>query len=340
MYICRDVWGIASDALHLLRRLTQYPVVRGMLATPGLVESLGGIVPGIVDGSGAPQLIRNLTRTQTVLSFADLMDDAEDEPDLLPFPLFGIDESGEVGSDKSSQETDVIAAAIDLEDDNDGAGSENEDVVDKLLFESAQLRRPRQRQRALGDYYSVGILTPLWRTFVDELLELPAFIAFGPTPVNTPGEAEVLERLADRDNVLFDLLRPLLAARGSLAGTNTLWNEVTIEMAVRILELAIYYDVRPVIVCLAWYVCSNVGKDGVTLSNDDLDRLAVMYSEGWGQYLPTTDAKRAVNRMLAAILLLHLDTVDVVGAVGPDIEPFSAVATRLFQNPIDPRACR
>ncbi|KAJ2714039.1 hypothetical protein H4R19_001937 [Coemansia spiralis] len=548
MRACRDVWGIVSDALSLLRRLTQYPAARAVLAAPAHVAGLGALLPGILDGSGVPQLVRDLTRANAAPAVADYTYDVEDEPDLLPFPVVGIDGPSEPPSDKSSQETTGADA---------GDGATDSDVFDKLLHESARLRRMRPRPpRALDEYYGARMLGPLWAAHIDELLRLPAHIAFGPPPADPPGGPRVLERLADHTGVLYSVLTPLLAARDRLAAPAALWpalatavppaaiaaalaevhppdaatrlcvsaalvlselaagpsdaasavaaaivahlvpaaasaaaaggadrgrcttallflawrqrrqlvrhlaaaaaclqtvaghmlaelaqdrpllaacglagssssgledlpagahpdlialtgqpagqpvvssmrllvrhsavfqamfagpfaescavqqggrrfalqcdhaalaslvavlhrcvfaahhsqlvdRALTVDAAVRILELALYYDLRPAIAPLLAHLCTALAADEPpALEPATLDRLALMHTEPWDHHLPSTPpAALAAGRLLTAVILLHLDALDLRCVIGPDPAPFAAAATRLFQDP-------
>ncbi|KAJ2807809.1 hypothetical protein H4R21_000337 [Coemansia helicoidea] len=216
MRLCRDVWGIASDALSLLRRLAQYPPARALLAAPGHIAGLGGLLPGILDRSGVPQLVRDLTHACAAPAVADYAFDVEDRPDLLPFPVVGIDDPGGPPSEKSSQETDIAAAA-------DDAASSDGDVVDKLLHESARLRSIGQRPRMLDEYFSARMLGPLWAAHIDELLRLPSHVAFGPPGGCEPNLARTTERLTDHADMLYSMLTPLLAVRASLAAPAALW---------------------------------------------------------------------------------------------------------------------
>ncbi|KAI7825043.1 hypothetical protein BX661DRAFT_185170 [Kickxella alabastrina] len=99
-----------------------------------------------------------------------------------------------------------------------------------------------------------------------------------------------------------------------------------------VLDLAIYYDMRPVVALLAWHFSTKTASH-TAFSGDTLAILAAVFGESWDSFLLGDKAAEcAVRRSLAAIMILHLDEVDVVGVIGDSSDPLSDYAEFLFSS--------
>ncbi|KAJ2326910.1 hypothetical protein IWW51_002034 [Coemansia sp. RSA 2702] len=547
LYVCRDVWGIASDSLRMLQQIIRYSAVRKAFVDLGLVGELSTVVCDLIAKQNIPQLVSQVLETYDKPDTPSLTPPEPDDVDPLTSAFLELSEKLDLVTSHRAKPT--------TDQDGNGDGDMPTDVVEKLLLESAQQRKPVAKQRELSEYYSLDILAHLWTALVNELLTLPVSIAFHPL-ANKEGcysydslaarQADVLEWLADDDDVLFDTLIPLLAVKEHLASSNWLWKAVesaapfdvisgplttamsadsaphmcvsaalvlpelsTADMSctarrtvtmilecligglkadenyqrcaaalmlmawrqrtlidrhiresvvclqlavsqvlastassrplvarlddstgadlillsgsgmgtddqpirtsltlltrhssvfdamfagdfsetsavrsgvqhfrlhdnhealaglvailhkctivsdfaradcrllrgeiraeyelpaiVRILALAIFYDARPAIVLLSWYLC-ELADDIHALPDDSLALLATMFTENWRLYLPSVDCAQAVSRLLAALLLFHVDRIDIVDATEANPELFAAAATHIFQT--------
>ncbi|KAJ2850600.1 hypothetical protein IWW36_001781 [Coemansia brasiliensis] len=224
LHVCRDVWGIALDALHLLRRISHYKGVRQKFIDHGLVEKLGIVVSDLTARRNMPKLLI-FAENQKRITY-----EKEEAADPTLLSLI-----------KLSEDLDLEFASEDIVNNSTG-----NDMVSKLLHESAQQRLPVAKQHEIGEYYSIGILSKLWTAFFDELLKLPVDIAFWPLMASGPRgsidpqtlithQAAVLEWLSDKDNVLFDALTPLLRAKEHLAHSNALWQAVEHSIPLKVI---------------------------------------------------------------------------------------------------------
>ncbi|KAJ2451773.1 hypothetical protein EV183_003368 [Coemansia sp. RSA 2336] len=217
-HVCRDIWGIASDALHLLRRISHYENVRRMFIEHGLVDKLGIVVGDLIARQNMPKLLV-FQSPQKQITYKDTAD-----PALLSLI-------------KLSEDLDLEFPSEDIVDN-----ISESDMVSKLLHESAQQKLPVAKQQEISKYYSIDILSKLWTAFFDELLKLPVDIAFWPlmsggTPI--AHQAAVQEWLSDKDSVLFDTLTPLLRTKEHLAQPNALWQAVEHSIPLNVLVSAI-----------------------------------------------------------------------------------------------------
>ncbi|KAI9474389.1 hypothetical protein BX667DRAFT_498629 [Coemansia mojavensis] len=223
LYVCRDVWGIASDALHLLRRISRYESVRQMFIEHGLVDKLGIVVSDLIARQNMPKLLV-FPSPQKQITCKEAAD-----PTLLSLIKLNEDLNLEFSSEDTSLESDMVS---------------------KLLHESAQQKLPVAKQQEIDKCYSVDILSKLWTTFFDELLKLPVDIAFWPLMYSGPRgaidpqmliahQAAVLEWLSDKGSVLFDTITPLLRTKEHLAQSNALWQAVEHSIPLKVLVAAI-----------------------------------------------------------------------------------------------------
>ncbi|KAJ1780919.1 hypothetical protein LPJ67_005700, partial [Coemansia sp. RSA 1938] len=90
--VCRDVWGIASDSLHLLQRMLHHAVVRRAFVDLGLIDELMSVVCDIIARQNIPKLILRILRV------LDLPND-EPKPDPLGSMLLKISDDLDLVSD-------------------------------------------------------------------------------------------------------------------------------------------------------------------------------------------------------------------------------------------------
>ncbi|KAJ2803533.1 hypothetical protein H4R20_002854 [Coemansia guatemalensis] len=220
--IYRDVWGISNGSLRFLKHATRYRVVRRAFMELDLAPRLCEVIAPLLSGSGTPELILSikddamLSRTKPPLPEDEVM-----QHDSLSFPLLELGENIDSASDDGCEkDDDCLGTGIELhsssEDSADGG------MIERLLLESAQQRKPISKQRPLDEYYSTSLLAPMWSEYTDQLLALPASIAFGSEPGNV-GQAAFFDMLADSDGVIFQMFSPLIAAKQHLAADNALW---------------------------------------------------------------------------------------------------------------------
>ncbi|KAJ2746834.1 hypothetical protein GGI20_001065 [Coemansia sp. BCRC 34301] len=89
------------------------------------------------------------------------------------------------------------------------------------------------------------------------------------------------------------------------------------ELAV-ILDLAVFYALRPVVALLAWRFASGFNEHG-QLADETVDRLALLYVGGLGGY---QGSLMPIRRTLAAVLWLRLDQIDLGDVVGDTPDEF------------------
>ncbi|KAJ2119697.1 hypothetical protein IW147_005661 [Coemansia sp. RSA 720] len=221
--LCRDVWGIASDSLHLLQRMLQHAVARRAFVDLGLLDELVDVVCDIVARQNVPRLILR------ILKVLDLPND-EPAPDPLQSMLLKISEDLDLVSESDE------AAHVNTDSLNP------DDVVEKLLHVTTLHRKPVAKQRTLNEYYSPEILARLWTTFIDEILELPVRIALVAQSKHDSligRQTEVLEWMDDKDGVLFRTLAPLLAVKEHLSRPSALWQAVEAAAPLECLATAV-----------------------------------------------------------------------------------------------------
>ncbi|KAJ2345273.1 hypothetical protein GGF43_005264, partial [Coemansia sp. RSA 2618] len=233
MLVCRDVWGIASDSLHLLQRMLQYDFARRVFVDLGLVGELASVVCDLVARQALPRLVTCILDVPETSS----------TPPPPPAP-----------ADVDPLASDIIELGKLLEfiSESDEDTEPKDDVVAKLLYDSAQHHKPAIKQRALSEYHSSEILARLWSAFVNELLELPVHIMFVeprskhinagvPTtdPLVNNRWVDVVEWLSDKNNVLFQMLTSLLAVKEHLSRPNTLWQAISTTAPIEALAAAV-----------------------------------------------------------------------------------------------------
>ncbi|KAJ2500621.1 hypothetical protein GGH96_002566 [Coemansia sp. RSA 1972] len=322
--VCRDVWGIASDSVHLLQRMLQHGAVRRMFVDLGLIDELMSVVCDLVARQNIPRLILR------ILKVLDLPND-EPEPDPLGSMLL-----------KISEDLDLVSDSDDTARVNTD-GLNPDDVVEKLLHVTALHRTPA-KQRALAEYYSPDILARLWSTFIDEVLVLPVRIALvALSKHGTFGQqTDVLEWIDDTNGVLFRTLSPLLAVKEHLMQPCALWqaieaaapleslatviNERTADMLQSCVSVAFVLpdlaetDVSPNGQLLVSIVLTRLVR---SLNNDDGTSAAALVFMAWRQRTLVEQHIRrfsvrlqhAKNEMLEKLA----DTLHAIGPEGPDL---------------------
>ncbi|KAJ1987809.1 hypothetical protein GGI25_005573 [Coemansia spiralis] len=108
-------------------------------------------------------------------------------------------------------------------------------------------------------------------------------------------------------------------------------SKYTSDELARILLLAIYYDVQPVIVLLVWHFAGRIGE-GQLAADDALLVLAVVYRDKLFRFFDETNsvAHDAASKSLGALVLLCLDQVNMVDTIGDDVEAFVQTIQFLF----------
>ncbi|KAJ2400686.1 hypothetical protein GGI23_001882, partial [Coemansia sp. RSA 2559] len=240
--VCRDVWGIAAEMLHLLVRILHQhlSVYRSFVApSSGLVEDFAVVLSTLTAGHAEfPCVVANIVASNSELpspaqhSSSDKDDRSRNNgkdkyeenvasSDLITIPLFD--------SDPPTPATSAAAAlSYTLGDENDGgSGSSsapgNEDsVVDRLLRQTAHQsasgstthQTRTSRIATLEEYYSNSMLSILWTNYTDQLKQFPCSLIFSRTTKTTaePAEVDMARWLDDPDNILRRLFVPLLSS--------------------------------------------------------------------------------------------------------------------------------
>ncbi|PIA14134.1 hypothetical protein COEREDRAFT_82957 [Coemansia reversa NRRL 1564] len=238
--ICRDVWGISYGALCFFKHASRYRVIRRAFMELDLAGQFCEVVAALFSGAGTPELISSIKHDAMLFASKQALPKNDNlEHDPLSFPLLELSENIDLNSDGDYEKNDDDQIT-DIEQccaSEDSAGS---DMFEKLLLESAQQRKPVQKQRLLDEYYSSKLLAPLWSEYTDQLLALPAFIAFGSESDNV-GQAAFIDMLTDSDGIIFQIFSPLLVAKQHLATENALWLAVYKAAPLKSIMYAIKY---------------------------------------------------------------------------------------------------
>ncbi|KAJ2612941.1 hypothetical protein H4S08_002476 [Coemansia sp. RSA 1365] len=220
--ICRDVWGISYGALCFFKHASRYRVIRRAFIELDLAGHLCKVVAALLSGAGTPELILSIKRDAMLSASKQALPENDNlEHDPLSFPLLELSENIDLNSDGDYEKNDDNQIT-DIENCCTSEDSADGDMFEKLLLESAQQRKPIQKQRLLDEYYSTKLLAPLWSEYTDQLLALPAFIVFGSESDNV-GQAGFIDILTDSDGIIFQIFSPLLVAKQHLATDNALW---------------------------------------------------------------------------------------------------------------------
>ncbi|KAJ2167347.1 hypothetical protein GGH15_002168, partial [Coemansia sp. RSA 562] len=338
--VCRDVWGIASDSLHLLQRMLHHAVVRRAFVDLGLIDELMSVVCDIIAHQNIPKLILRILRV------LDLPND-EPKPDPLGSMLLKISDDLDLVSDSD----DTVRV------DTDSLNPD--DVVEKLLHVTALHRTPVAKQRALTEYYSPEILARLWTTFIDEVLELPVRIALvSLSKHSTLGRnSDVLEWIDDTHGVLFRTLSPLLAVKEHLMQPCVLWqaieaaapleslataviSEHTADMLQSCVSVALVLpdlaetEVSPNGQLLVSIVLSHLVR---SLNNDDGTSAAALMFMAWRQRtLIEQHIKQCAVRLQQAkneMLERLMGTLPLIGPEGPEGSDLILCGTNMQGHP-------
>ncbi|KAJ2116871.1 hypothetical protein IW146_001198, partial [Coemansia sp. RSA 922] len=231
LQVCRDIWGISSDALLFLSRLVTQPSLRRVFAKLGLVDDFASnVLTKLISRQSYPDLVSRCLRDRVKIDYA-LSDHeqplSDDISDLITIPLVEStnDDKFELEYESDLDQyspTPLTSSAIDL--------------VGRLLSDISHSRKGgiSQPKRPATEYYSESMLGQLWSQFTKRLLRLPTTIAFSiaapgdtgqqPKVAKSPTDrrGELSEWLEDSDGVLFDICAPLLAVREGLAYPSTM----------------------------------------------------------------------------------------------------------------------
>ncbi|KAJ2077576.1 hypothetical protein H4R24_005048 [Coemansia sp. RSA 988] len=220
--ICRDVWGISYGSIRFLKHAARYRVVRRAFMELNLAPKLCEIVADLLSGTGTPELILSIKSDAMISSNKlHLPGNGDMEHDPLSFPLLELSENIDLASDEDRDRHDD-SQSIYIEPRGTSEDSSGDDMIERLLLESSQQRKSASKQRSFDEYYSTSLLAPLWLEYTNQLLALPAFVAFGSETDNL-GQAVFFDMLTDSDGIIFQLFSPLLAAKQHLAADNALW---------------------------------------------------------------------------------------------------------------------
>ncbi|KAJ2877568.1 hypothetical protein H4R27_006161, partial [Coemansia aciculifera] len=229
--VCRDIWGISTDALLFLSRLVTQPALRRVFAKLGLVDDFSSdVLTKLISRQSYPDLVSRCLRDRGQVECA-LSDHeqllSDDVTDLITIPLVEPtnDDKFELEYESDSDQfspTPPTSSAIDL--------------VGRLLSDISHSRKGgiSRPKRPAAEYYSESMLGQLWSQFTKRLLRLPTTIAFSLAASGDAGQqlmlarsptdrrGELSEWLEDSDGVLFDICAPLLTVREGLAYPSTM----------------------------------------------------------------------------------------------------------------------
>ncbi|KAJ2349362.1 hypothetical protein GGH91_000849, partial [Coemansia sp. RSA 2671] len=237
LQICRDIWGISTDALLFLSRLVTQPALRRVFAKLGLVgDFASNVLTKLISRQDYPDLLSRCLRDRSQAAY-DLSDHeqllSDDVNDLITIPLVE-PSSADKFEPECQSDLDRYSSTP-----SPSPPSSATDLVGRLLSDISQSRKGISRpMRPTAEYYSEPMLGQLWAQFTKRLLRLPATIAFGlaasgdggqqPMPARSPSDrrGELSEWLEDSDGILFDLCAPLLTVRERLAYPSTMWDSL------------------------------------------------------------------------------------------------------------------
>ncbi|KAJ2489582.1 hypothetical protein IWW37_003862 [Coemansia sp. RSA 2050] len=237
LQICRDIWGISTDALLFLSRLVTQPALRRVFTRLGLVgDFASNVLTKLISRQDYPSLLSCCLRDRSQVDY-ELSDHeqllSDDVNDLITIPLV------ELSSDKFELECQShLDRHSPTPPPSPPLPSSATDLVGRLLSDISQSRKGINRPtRPTAEYYSEAMLGQLWSQFTKRLLRLPTTIAFStaassgdgkqqPVPARSPSErrGELSEWLEDSNGILFDTCAPLLAVREGLAYPSTMWD--------------------------------------------------------------------------------------------------------------------
>ncbi|KAJ2480422.1 hypothetical protein EV174_003735 [Coemansia sp. RSA 2320] len=237
LQICRDIWGISSDALHLLSRmvLTQ-PTMRGAFVALGLVGDFSrDVLVRLVSNQGYPGLLsRVLQARQNQLDIESARRlSLGNISDLVTIPQVEMRNEKNELEYRSDSDSDLGLPQP----------SSTTDVVDKLLADFAHASDCTKR-RPTTEYYSMPMLGRLWIELIERLLKFPTSALFvRPVAASEPrssslsttpaaralagSHGELSEWLDDPGNILYATLTPLLAVRESLVLPSSFWTAMS-----------------------------------------------------------------------------------------------------------------
>ncbi|KAJ2398132.1 hypothetical protein GGI23_003302, partial [Coemansia sp. RSA 2559] len=246
--VCRDVWGIAAEMLHLLVRiLHQHLSVYRSFVAPrsGLVEDFAVVLSTLTAGHAEfPCVVANIVASSSELpspaqhSSSDKDDKNRDNgkdkyeedfasSDLVTIPLFDSDPPTPATSAAATLSYTLGDENYDDDGGGDGGGSssapgDEDSVVDRLLRQtthrsasgSTTHQTRTSRMATLEEYYSNSMLSILWTNYTDQLKRFPCSLIFSRTTKTTaePAEVDMARWLDDPDNILRRLFVPLLSS--------------------------------------------------------------------------------------------------------------------------------
>ncbi|KAJ2086376.1 hypothetical protein IW138_005747 [Coemansia sp. RSA 986] len=251
--ICRDIWGIAAEMLHLLMRMLQQhsAVHRSFVSSRSrLVEDFSTILVTLTAGREKfPCVVADIvaSNSDSQLSVQNAIDDEDGSglsSDLITIPLFDPDPAN---ADPANTDPSMASYTTSNEKDHDDPAHNDvvdDSVVGRLLRQTTDQSatgptKYRQEATALDEYYSKQMLAALWSSYTDKLQQFPCSLMFSRTietsrpPLANEGSiyycnVDMAQWLDDPDNVLRRLFVPLLAVQHRLSHhPAALWAAVT-----------------------------------------------------------------------------------------------------------------
>ncbi|KAJ1810445.1 hypothetical protein LPJ75_004216 [Coemansia sp. RSA 2598] len=243
MRVCKDVWGIACNSLQLLVRLIQQSTPWQDFVALGLVDDFARILKMLFSRQNMPGLVLRLISNRSVAFKGDAPSD-----ELLAAS----------DSEQSSEGSNAVVSAA----EPSAKGFTADDLVGRLLYESALRHDSASKRRSSSDFFSIGALAKLWTAYIDNLLRLPVTVILnassnkileGSAPLalfvggsgsggsgisvagadsGTAGgirgslpdiRVNLRDWLCDKSSIPFDMLLPLLDVKEQLSKPNALW---------------------------------------------------------------------------------------------------------------------
>ncbi|KAJ2459747.1 hypothetical protein GGI03_005463, partial [Coemansia sp. RSA 2337] len=203
LQVCRDIWGISSDALLFLSRLVTQPSLRRVFAKLGLVDDFASnVLTKLISRQSYPDLVSRCLRDRVKIDYA-LSDHeqqlSDDISDLITIPLV----------ESTNDDKFELEYESDLDQYSPTPPTSATDLVGRLLSDISHSRKGgiSRPKRPATEYYSESMLGQLWSQFTKRLLRLPTTIAFSiAAPGDTGQQPKVAKSPTDRRGELNEWL--------------------------------------------------------------------------------------------------------------------------------------
>ncbi|KAJ1958174.1 hypothetical protein GGI12_004804, partial [Dipsacomyces acuminosporus] len=213
--VSRDIWGIATESMQFLVRIAQHPALRQSFLGLDAADDYIGVVKAWLTQEQLPKLVSQLVDIgNKPVSYSSHF--AEEEADLIAIPEF---------------------------EDEDQSNEDENDVVGRILHESALGGNIHRLQQPVAEYYTKEMQWKLWCEYNDAVLRLPSNIILYQRP---SGEAsgsqstshavskrvDVAQLLVDENGLLYKLFFQISSDRGVFARSDKVYSAIAASIPI------------------------------------------------------------------------------------------------------------